>query len=570
MKLKFFFLFIIIPIFSYPQSKGEFEQIYSKGEEYLHINYDSCINCVLDLKRLTNKSELQIIRIDLLDLQANYQILSIDSSQKIVNNCLKRLSKIEGDHHDLKARLLILIGAINSANSNVYEGIPQLMEAWTLLENSEDNNLREYCRISIVEAHRVKKQFKIGFDLLYTTLKQPELSDRNRAFAYSRLAAYYEECGTGEVDFSNTSCNPLDSTLFYSERSLELAQKCDHRDLMALAYNQIGHYILHKTTKYDSAIVYLSKAVKIFKELGYYADYVNTSNNLSNAYLKKGDFTNAILIGDQLLSERQGKEYPQIYRKTYQFLSDSYDSIGNYKLSKKYFKQVYLIEKNLFKTYLNKEVTALSTKYNYQLKEAQLSEEKQKSNYRLTLFLGIFIIIITLLIIAIVINRMRKMSFMQKQQQLKSKNAILQNNIIHQNKTLTMNTLRFVKNNSLLNEISQQVGAMEYLNKADLKAAIQKLISEIRVSKKQEIWKDFEKSFQEVHPDFYKNLTLKHSDLSAKELRLSAFLKLNLTSKEIAVINGNSLRTVETARHRLRKKIDVSEETDLNSYFQQF
>ncbi|MFA9371736.1 MAG: hypothetical protein ACERIH_08510 [Labilibaculum antarcticum] len=570
MKLILLSLLLLFPFYTYSQSNEDFEQIYWKGEENLFFSFDSCINNVEQLKVLPNLSNLQEIRIDLLEIQAKYQLLPIDSSKIILANCFKRLSQLEEKDDKLKAELLILLGSINSANSNISEGIPQLMEAQELLLKTDDLNKQHYCSIKIAEAHRVKKQFKIGFDILYSTLDQPHISHRNRAYAYSRMAAYYEECKTGEVNFANSSCNPLDSTLKYSNLSFKLAQKYKYKDLLALANNQIGHYLMHYESDVDSAVICLRRAEIMFNDLAYTIDYVNASNNLTWAYQKKGQFKKAIATGKHLLEIRKDEEYPQIYRKTYRFLSNSHDSIGNYRIAKIYLEKAYATEKDLFKTYLNKEVTALTTKYNYELKEAQLADEKHKSNFRLTLFVGIFLITITLLMVAVVVNRLRKMVFIQKQQQLKNRNYILQNNLINHNKTLIMNALRFVQNDNLINEISLQVGALEYLNKGDLKEALQNLISEIRVSKKNEIWADFEKSFKEVHADFYKNLTEVHSDLSSKELRLTVFLKLNLSSKEIAAINGTSLRSVETARHRLRKKLNTSEETDLNSYFQQF
>ncbi len=570
MKLIVSTLVILFSFVAYSQNNTDFNSIYQRGEDNLYCSFDSCLNNMQQLKALPNLNNLQKIRIDLLETQAKYQLLPIDSSKIILTNCFKRLSQLEEKDEKLRAELLILLGSINSANSDVTEGIPQLMKAQELLLKTDDLNKQHYCSIKIAEAHRVKKQFKIGFDILYSTLDQPNISHRNRAYAYSRMAAYYDECKTGEVNFTNSSCNPLDSTLKYSNLSLQLAQKYKYKDLMALADNQIGHYLMHYESDVDSAVICLKRAEIMFNDLAYTIDYVNASNNLTWAYQKKGQFQKAIATGEHLLEIRKGEEYPQIYRKTFQFLSDAHDSIGDYLLAKKYLEKVYRVEKQLFKTYLNKEVTALTTKYNYELREAQLAEEKHKGNLRMILFLAVFLITITLLIVAIVVNRLRKMVFIQKQYLLKNKNVILQNNIIHHSKALTMNALRFVQNDKLLEEISERLSTVEYLKTSDVKEFSQKMISEIRTVKKNELWADFEKSFQEVHADFYKNLTKEHTDLSSKELRLCAFLKLNLTSKEIAAINGTSLRSVETARHRLRKKLNTPEETDLNNYFQQF
>lgn len=570
MKLSLYLFLFFLPFFSLSQTNTDFDSIYARGEQYLHTNFDSCLNSIDHLKKLPDLNDLQKIRIEFLEANAKCQQQSIDTTKLILTNCLEEINQTYPDNKIVKAKILMLLGSIKSSNSNVDEGIPELLEALELLKKSENIDLKHYCILKITEAHRVKKQFKIGFDLLYDLLKESGLSVRNRCNLYGRLASFYEECITGESEYNIPNFNRLDSIFKYTSLSAQIAEQYNLKSLKASSYNQLGHFMMHYRLEPDTAVFYLRRAAQTFKELDDYPNYVNVSNNLTCAYQKKGQFQKAITTGKQLLGIRKGEEYPQIYRKTYQYLSDSYDSIGDYHLAKKYLEKVYFVEKSLFKSYLDKEVTALTTKYNYELKEAQLSEERHKGHFRLTLFIGIFLITITLLIVAIVINRLRKMVFLQKQNQMKNKNAILQNNIIHHNKTLTMNALRFVQNDNLLNEISLKVGAMEYLKKADLKEAIQKLISEIRVSKKNEVWIDFEKSFKEVHADFYKNLTQDYSTLSSKELRLSAFLKLNLSSKEIAAINGTSLRSVETARHRLRKKLNVPEETELNSFFQQF
>ena len=279
---------------------------------------------------------------------------------------------------------------MNSSNSNIDEGIPELLEALDLLRKSDNKDLKHYCILRIAEAHRVKKQFKIGFDLLYDLLKESGLSVRNRCNLYGRLASYYEECNTGASDYNQPNFNRLDSTFKYTRLSAQIADQYNLKGLKASSCNQLGHFMMHYRSEADSAVFYLSQTAQTFKELGDYANYVNVSNNLTCAYQIKGQFQKAITTGKHLLTIRKGKEYPQIYRKTYQYLSDSYDSIGDYRLAKKYLERVYAIEKGLFKTYLNKEVTAITTKYNYELKESQLAEEQHKSHLRMSLFLVSF------------------------------------------------------------------------------------------------------------------------------------------------------------------------------------
>jgi DNA-binding CsgD family transcriptional regulator len=77
--------------------------------------------------------------------------------------------------------------------------------------------------------------------------------------------------------------------------------------------------------------------------------------------------------------------------------------------------------------------------------------------------------------------------------------------------------------------------------------------------------------FEQVHESFYKNLLAKHPDLTTREKRLAALLKLNLTSKEIAQITGQTSKSVENARTRLRKKLEITNsQTDLSAYLTNF
>ena len=79
-------------------------------------------------------------------------------------------------------------------------------------------------------------------------------------------------------------------------------------------------------------------------------------------------------------------------------------------------------------------------------------------------------------------------------------------------------------------------------------------------------YKNFENQFVHVYPDFHKSLLSLHPSLSASDLRLCSYIKMNQSSNEIAQLTGVSIRTVESQRYRLRKKIDLGKGADLNGY----
>jgi len=73
--------------------------------------------------------------------------------------------------------------------------------------------------------------------------------------------------------------------------------------------------------------------------------------------------------------------------------------------------------------------------------------------------------------------------------------------------------------------------------------------------------------FKQVHVEFYKNLIDKYPELTSGELRLCAFLRLNLSTKEIAQLTGQNIKALEMARFRLRKKMGIADsDTNLVVY----
>ena len=73
---------------------------------------------------------------------------------------------------------------------------------------------------------------------------------------------------------------------------------------------------------------------------------------------------------------------------------------------------------------------------------------------------------------------------------------------------------------------------------------------------------------ERVHHEFFTQLKATFPDLTAKELQLCAFVRMNLTNKEIASILNISVRGVETARYRLRKRLGMSQEDDMAQFLE--
>jgi len=92
---------------------------------------------------------------------------------------------------------------------------------------------------------------------------------------------------------------------------------------------------------------------------------------------------------------------------------------------------------------------------------------------------------------------------------------------------------------------------------------LKKVNKELKNEKHQEL---FDSYFDEVHQDFITRLKDDYQNLSPKELRLCAYLRMNLSTKEIAPLMNVSVRGVEISRYRLRKKLGLDHDTNLADF----
>jgi DNA-binding CsgD family transcriptional regulator len=115
--------------------------------------------------------------------------------------------------------------------------------------------------------------------------------------------------------------------------------------------------------------------------------------------------------------------------------------------------------------------------------------------------------------------------------------------------------------NDYLNNIRDQLNG-DLNNFQNLKN-IKREIKNITTSEK--AYEEFDKMFSQVYPKFYKRLN-KVAKLSQTDLRLASYIKMNHTNNEISRISGISMRSVESQRYRLSKKLNLDKGQDLNNY----
>ncbi len=158
-----------------------------------------------------------------------------------------------------------------------------------------------------------------------------------------------------------------------------------------------------------------------------------------------------------------------------------------------------------------------------------------------------------------------KHELLQKEADLnREKSLRLQEQLNYKNKELISSALAIAQNAEVKNKLSDKLDSVK--EKIDEQSIVEfnHLLSKISASQKSKHWNEFQKRFNDVHEDFYKNISNLYPSLSTGDKRLAAFIKLGMSSKEIALLTQITKESVDVGRSRLRKKMSIAKTDNLS------
>lgn len=165
-------------------------------------------------------------------------------------------------------------------------------------------------------------------------------------------------------------------------------------------------------------------------------------------------------------------------------------------------------------------------------------------------------------------ERFQRQAIIAEKEIIRLKNEKLQTEMVHRDKELANQTMSIIHKNKFLVKLKEELlQAMKNTSDGNLKTKLsilnQRINKEIDNKQQNQL---FETYFDEVHDDFFQRLRQQFPNLSPRETRLCAYIRMNLSSKEIAALLNISDRGVEIGRYRLRKKLNLPQEVNLSTF----
>jgi len=405
------------------------------------------------------------------------------------------------------------------------------------------------------------------------------------ATCYQNLGTVYEK----QKDY--------DHALELYEKALEIREDLGNEGHIAEVIMNIG--ILNSNMlKYDVAEQKLKASIDIFKRQGdmHFLSYAYQS--LANLYLKMNKPDDAypnIISGIELTKETGNMSHQASLLSK---LSEYYTKKNNHKKALETQKKQIVLKDSIFNSELTDKIANLQTLYEIDKMEKENEFLKSEAVSRKKTQIILFVVIASLLILSVLLffmfrykqkslhnskslykeqKKFNKLAIKSKESEKlhleelvyaeKKINSLQQDKIQNKNRELSTNTLHSINNNKILSEIKKditQISKEEYPDNTSLKKIIDLIDGNIVLDQD---WDQFKKHFEEVHKGFFQNLTAKHPTLTNNELKLCAYLKIGMSTKEIARIMIVTIAAIKKNRQRLRKKLNIETEEDLMDFF---
>ncbi|MFV0469225.1 MAG: tetratricopeptide repeat protein [Dysgonomonas sp.] len=552
-------------------------------------------------KNNASSVEKDIKTINALIKQVNKQteVLSDKADYDLALSYLKEAAKLSEklDNYDLKYKVYFQYGTVLFKSGNYDIALDYLFKALKLLDQEKQekgtsvdilkkmdktyilmglaywnvNNWEKSLSYFNKSLEIIEEQEKNHCDtfyvndrkcLIYNNIGSAYLNDKryteaqkylNIALTYSKklnntvyASALYNNLGIISLESSD-----MEKAFDYYNQALQLREAANDSLGMAQTYNNLGkYYFLQKD--YPKSISYAQKALEIghkHKASGIRSEML-AANLLSEAYAKMNDPVKALKMF-----------------KTYSELNDSIKNTDKIQYSIRLELQ-YQFDKQHREDELRQQI-ALGNK------------ERQILIY--TIVIGSLICFIAILVLAYRNQRNKakhakvekeRLLLEQENFALETQNLLLEKKQLEQdidikNKELTTYVIYLSQKNEFIDSITQKLVSGNFKMNKETSQWIDSIASEMKHNIEGSTWNEFEVRFQQVNKDFYLKLNQKYPDLTTNERRLCAFLYLNMSSKDIASITFQSLKSLEVARSRLRKKMNLDRDENLTSVLQQ-
>lgn len=385
MRTMWYVIFFVLTLFLQGQTNGslkEFDILYQQATSLLSLHPDSSIRIVKSLQEQDPKlSDIQRAKVNYLILRlyfpATGRYTELEQTMLSIPDSLKGIDSVRYLAH------------IYLERSMPDRAIPVLLSA--LKSENYNQDTRDHFKIELSEAYRQKQEYQKAIQLVYSLLEPPvTLSDHNRAFAWNRLAALYNESEKPAGSY-------VDSVFRYSELCINLAERTGNKPDLAASQNELS-YQYRRKHEYAFALDLSKRAVANFIDARMPFHAMNALINQSSIYTAIHEYSDALHSLKQATRLAPIWQNRNLYMRIYRQFAGVYAAIGKYDDAYEFLLLCNQLQVEFFKDRLNSQIYEQSARYDLLVKEQRIRDEQKKNEFNQRQIILLILIIIALTI----------------------------------------------------------------------------------------------------------------------------------------------------------------------------
>ncbi len=521
------------------------------------------------------------------------------NDSRMVGAILTNMAMIYYDQGEyVKALLLTEESLKKSSEADDREGIAITLQLLGNIHHFMGNydEAQKYLIQSLENLDKNKNKLRYADGLVYLASNYQARNKSRKALINLKEASeiykakndsFYLTQAMNNIGFIYYKMDKYDSAIYFLNKAIPLASITGNNAMMILALNNLGlvnKALLH----YDKAGSYFDSALNLAYRYNDQLRIAMISRNIGDLSAARNQYQKAIALYDSAINVGSRIQSKSSLKSSYLSMSEAWGALGNYKKSLAYFKQYEAMKDSIFNEDKTRKIEEMEARYEKAKHEKEiaiqkseieiLSKDVELQTIRQRILIGglILSLLLGFYFILHFRKRMKRNRLIREQEKLleeqKLKNIELQRDNYQKEleikkNELTSHALQIVQKNELLKDLKNSISVMEDNAATEDRTEYRRLKFMINGSAQTDReWENFNRHFEKVHQGFLTMLKTEYPVLTSNDLRLSAMLKLNLSSKEVAAIMNISPESVKKARYRLRKKLELPEETDLHAF----
>jgi len=531
-------------------------ELYNSQIDYLDRtdNYDLTILTLHKFRQLVGEKDEMEIAYIYLQLASTFCFMgNIDS----LNYWQGQAEKFRSSTSSLYGNYLLVDGLKNSYLGKYSMAIKSLLQAISFFEKNGNKK-----GLAVAYNNLATNYGRLG-DVVNQKLNLLKAIDINKSLGYTyQLVMNYNNLGS---NYKQT--NQIEKALFYYNLAYQELKKLDNPFLLAQNLTNRAN-ILEKQGNLKAAEKLFAECERVCEENNIQYGVMLTNLNLGNLFRLQKKYVDASIRLNKGLALTKSLKSVREEALGYERLSWLSRDMADYKAAYTFQTKFHLLNDSLVNESVKKEAFELKEKYESEKKEKEIvTLSKKQLNYQY--FISVLIVCVLLLLVILQGWRNKhKLVLLEKQKQELNR-KLLKDVIENKEKELTSQVTLLAQMQQQVDDLIQKTSKILSDNSSE-QVKLKKIESLLKADPIHTLKNDFDIRLTSNNEDFFSLLLHKYPDLSPAELKLCAYLRLNPSTKDLALITNRSMRTIESTRTNIRKKMNLTSHENLVTHLLSF